>query len=234
MKTQVKIITLLIALVFATSCASTHPGQMGRILSGEDLGLKVSAYTPDDTEDKKSLHQLIEVTFENLGHQWARIHEAEIVIAPSEQAKIGVVVGNDLVDWAKAAEAKAKLEAQNKGALLGAIAAVGAITAVVGGTSHSKAGKIVGAAGAVAAGGAVAVAASDAISASKRTGESADWVPADHLYQPFSVPADLFVRRWILLTKPRGVLVTPLVLKITTAEGREAHYELPMKFDGEK
>lgn len=230
MKTQVQSITLLSVLALATSCASTHPGQVGRVLKGEDLGLKVSAYTPDDMDDEKSPYQLIEVTFENPGERWTRIHETEIVILPSEQAKIGVVVGKDLVDWAKAAEAKARLEAQNKGALLSAIAAVGAITAVAGGTSGSKAGKVIGAAGAVAMGGAVAVAASDAISSSVRSGESADWVPADHLYQPFSIPADLFVRRWLLITKPRGVLVNKLVLRVATAEGQETHYELPMKF----
>ena len=53
-------------------------------------------------------------------------------------------------------------------------------------------------------------------------------VPDSHIYQPFSVPAKMYLRRWVLLNKPAGCMLQKLALSIETVDGGKDIYEISL------
>ena len=211
----------LTAICFLFSCASTHPGHQGRSLNGESLPFLISAQTIDGSAEES--FQLIELTFENTSDRWMKISHSEVVIDNPAESKLSVVLGSDLKDWAQARELQAKKDEHNEQLVNAGIAAVSGIAFATGSKTNKTAD------GLTAAGLTLAtLSAIDGIKKSVRSSEQADKVPENHLYQPFSVPGKMFLRRWILLNKPANTSLQNLVVELETVEGTKGKYEISL------
>ncbi len=211
-----------LALGALCACATTHPGHYGQAVSKDSkVPLMISASNIDRNPDGG--FQLIEVTMENTSDTWLRIEKTEVVIGNPAQSKVSVVLGQDLKDWATAAEFKRKLETQNQQAIQAGIAGAGVITAGLG--------KARGDDGLVLAGGLITIgtfgwALDDAIKASIASAQQSEKIPENHLYRSANIPSKMFIRRWVLINKPSKKVVDNLVLLVKTIEGEQETYEI--------
>lgn len=217
-------ITLMIAM---SACASVHPGEMARRNDGSSpLPLDVSVNTID--VEKGSPFQLVQVTYENTSDDWVRISKAEALTGDSAKNHINVVVGKDLVAWAEAVAAKEDLERQNQEILQTTALVAGAATSVAGAASGNE---TLETAGLAVVMGTSVWAAADVFSARKRQANSPRLIPESHLYAETIVPPKMFIRRWILFSKPTNTLLPWVVFSVETAEGKKATYTLQMNQD---
>ena len=229
MKKMVWQITLALALLVAielslVGCATTHPGFKGKSLSkGERLPLVVSGKSIDSGAGQP--FQLVEVTFENTSDDWLRVSKTELVIANPAESKLSVVLGKDLSDWAEAKRFQLQKDEYNKELVQSGVMVAGATAVMVG--THNKSSAVAGL-GALAVLGSVGWAVSDAISSSYHHATETNKAPDQHLYQSFSVPGKLFLRRWILLNKPSDKIINKLVFELETVEGARESYELEL------
>ncbi len=215
----------MIALVnLFIGCATTHPGNEGKSTAKEPIiPLKISAQTIDDARGES--FQLIELTLENTSENWLRIARSQIVISNPAESKLSVVLGKDLRDWAQAMELRLKKDEHNRQLLQVGLVTAGAAAVVAGTHNNDSSVATVGMATLV---GTSAWAVTDVIRQSYRTAQQVDKIPENHLYQAFSVPGKMFLRRWILLNKPSNSLVTTLVIALETVEGEKEHYEIKL------
>jgi hypothetical protein len=190
-------------------------------LKNNNINLAVSAESVGDAADS---FELIYVTFENKGDRWIKIEDVEVPIEPKDIDKISVVVGKDLTDWASAVEEREKLRQHNKEVALASVAAVGAVAAIATSKSESNTGKAVNATGGALVAGALSYALVDTISNSRTIANSPKKVPENHIYQPFSVPGKLFIRKWLLINRPSGMKIDELVLSVKTIDGERERY----------
>lgn len=215
-------ITLATTLLFLFSCASIHPGNEGHsVLNGKKLPIKVSAQTIDDP--KGEAFQLMEITIENLSDDWLRISRAEVIISNPAESKLSVVLGKDLHSWAQAMEARLKKDEYNKQLLQAALLTGGSIAMS---SSKQNPGSTAAIAGAVSVLGTSVWAVSDVLSKSYDSATQGSKIPENHLYEPFSVPGKMFLRRWILFNKPSTDVIGKLVVEFETAEGEKDTYEI--------
>lgn len=214
------ILTLILSILCA--CATTHPGHFGKATSKDSkVPLVLSATNIDQNPDGG--FQLIEVTLENSSDSWLRIEKTEVVLGDPAQSKVSVVLGQDLKDWATAANFKQKLEEQNTKAIQASLAGAAVITAGVGETSGNDKLKL---AGGLITIGTLGWALNDAIKATIASAEHSEKIPENHLYRPANIPAKMFIRRWILINKPAKKVVNNLVLRVKTIEGEQETYEI--------
>lgn len=215
-----------IGILFLTAgCASVHPGSKANNFSGDQIQeMVVSA--EEVTDPMEEAFSMISITFENKGESWLRIDEAEVLIDSELADKVSLIKGRDLRDWAIAMEERARVEQHNRQMSQLGLAFLGATAAAVGGSKGHSSAYLVGA-GTVASSQVWMV--SDAISYSRLNANRPEAVPEKHLNQKFSVPAKMFMRRWVLLNKPIGQRITDLPLRIKTVDGREA--KLMVKLD---
>ncbi len=215
----------ILLMVLTTGCASIHPGERAKNIAGDQIGeMIVSA--EEVTNPMEEAFSMISITFENKSGSWLRIDEAEVVIDPALADKVSLIKGNDLRDWAIAMEERARVENHNRQMSQLGLAFVGAAAAVAGSRSSNASAYQAGA-GTVAA--SQIWMASDLISYSKSSANRPEATPAKHLENPFSVPAKMFMRRWVLLNKPIGQRITDLPIRIKTVDGRET--KLMVKLD---
>ena len=211
----------IFSLVILTACASTHPGKKGYSLKGTTIPIKISAQNID--YDPKGAFQLIEVTLENPSNDWVKIAHTEVVIANPAESKISVVLGKDLKYWAEAMNERYKIKQHNQEMLQTGLLAAGAVAAVAG-VKDGNSNLASAGAGLMTATYGWAVA--DVISTKIDLAEQSDKSPENHLYHPFSLPSQLFLRRWILINKPVGQHVNKLVIEFETVEGEKDLYEI--------
>jgi len=215
-----KIFTALAMLIFFQSCASTHEGNLANSIGGDNnQSVKVSAQTIE--RDKDSAFELVEVTFENNDSDWFRVSSAKILTGDPSVTKINVVVGEDLKSWAEAMDFKYRKESYNTAVAITAAQAATAAAMAAGTSTNNKNLQTAGAVGYIAS---IGWAASEVISAAKRQAISSRGTPESHLYEPFTVPPSLFIRRWVLLSKPVGLNLQKLVIEINTIDGKKAFY----------
>ncbi|WP_413575413.1 hypothetical protein ACLVWU_13885 [Bdellovibrio sp. HCB290] len=214
------IILAVLSSSFLISCASVHPGGVGHSLQPSDaLPVKISSDTIDF--NKRDSFQFMEVTIENTSEEWLRIDKIRAKLPDPSESKVSVVLGQDLADWAEAKRAQAQVDHLNNQIIQAALVAGG----IVASTSSNS---LVSAAGSAATLGGLGWAAVSEIRDDKRNAEAVVRVPSTHLYAPVSVPAKMFLRRWILFNKPAGAKITSLVIDVTTIDGKKGTYEVPM------
>jgi hypothetical protein len=215
------IITLAIILSsFLISCASVHPGARGHSYEEPNpININVSAENLDYS--KGDSFQLIEVTIENTSEEWVRIESIRPRLPNPAESKVSAVLGQDLVDWAEAKQAQAKVDKLNQDIIQASLMGAGVLAA----TSKNS---TVSALGSAAALGGIGWAAVTGITADQRHAQEVIKVPSTHLYAPVSVPAKMFLRRWLLLNKPPNAELTTLVIDVTTVDGKRGVYEIPL------
>jgi hypothetical protein len=218
-------ITISLGLIVSSGCSSVHPGQIAEASTkNRNIDMKVSAEA--DGEQENHGYLLVYITFENTSDRWIKISEANVKISPEDADKISVVKGKDMEDWASAMKTTDKLEKHNRNVIQTAILAVAGATALGTASRTGTAMAIANDVSVAAVAGTATYMGVNAIKDSKRGQETTSWVPENHLYQPFSLPAKLFARKWILLNKPASKKINSLKFDVTTAEGESETYEV--------
>lgn len=216
-------IILMFATLVALGCASTHPGKEAMPLNGQkDLQMKISVLPVE--QEVKSSFEMFEITIENLNDDWLRIDKTTLLTDPAA-SKVSVVVGDDLKSWAEATTNKKNMDNHNKDMAIVGTAAAGTLLMVAGGVSKSD---NVAAAGAVTYLAGVAWAATDTISSARDQSMGVRKVPSSHIYESFAVPGKMFLRKWILVNKPSGLIMNNLVLQFETVSGEKSIYEIKL------
>lgn len=214
------IILAVISSSLLVSCASIHPGFKGHSVEpGNPIDITVSAENLDYS--KRDSFQLIEVTIENNTTEWIRIESIRPRLPDPAESKVSAVLGQDLVDWAEAKQAQAKVDKLNQDIIQASLVGAGVLAS----TSKNSA---LSSLGTVATVGGLGWAAATGISGDKRQAEAVMKVPSTHLYAPVAVPAKMFQRRWLLLNKPPNAELTTLVIDVTTVDGKRGMYEIPL------
>lgn len=217
-----KHITLILITGFMISCATTHPGVVGRkTTANSDFDLKISAKVVQDYSDEA--HQFIDFTFENNKTNWERIESIEFEYGNEEDLVYNVIVGDDLTTWAKAFTARKSQLDHNKFLTFTGLMVAGAVLSGVSRDSGTQtAGDLTYAIGATGL-------ASHAVKESHRNINTSKRVPKEHLLNGrFSVPAKMFVRKWVLVNVPGDRWATMAFLTVTTVDGRTEKYEVPI------
>lgn len=208
---------MLLCLLIVTSCASVHPGNYAEELNNKRKDeFLVSAEKVSDYSDP-TLY-FISITIENKSDKWLRIKSAEFSCGEECNQKVDVVVGNDLIDWAKSKREQIAIDTYNAELFRGTLAVGGLILAA---TSNDEG---VAKAGAVVTAGAMASSAVSSMSRKSTQLESAKWVPAEHIYSPVNVPSSLFTRKWILVNHPKSFKIESFLLRLKTIDDEELTY----------
>lgn len=208
---------MLVTLMSLVSCASTHPGNMGEELHNQKKeDFIVSAEVVSEFSDPTL--SFINITMENKSDKWMRIKSADFSCGEECNKKVNIIVGEDLVVWAKSKKEQIAINNYNSDLLRGALAASGLILAAVAEDESLKTAGVVVAAG--AAGGSVV----SSLSRDKKKLENPNWVPEEHVYMPTSVPTSLFTRKWILVNHPKDFDMKAFLLRLKTVEDEELTY----------
>ena len=216
---------LLITLpLFFAACASTHPGKMGKIVGGRiDTAMKVSAERQSYYSDDH--YTFVVFTVENNSEDMLRIKAADIIFNPRDKTA-NVLIGNDLVSWATAEEEELKKTERNRKLAQGALMVAGLITGSVGSATNNTAVTVIGGSAALAGG---AWSLTDAINRGVRNAKNPSRVPDQHIYAPFSVPIEKFVRKWAVIQHSKNAGPETIRLRLTLANGSEGIYAIEIQ-----
>lgn len=212
--------TFLILTLFLASCATTHPGKFGAAVGSSDLPLKISAKTIDSK--KEQAFQLVEFTLENTSDDWLKINNSQVLIPNPAESHLSVVLGQDLVSWAEAMQFQQSQDQYNKDLIRTGLLGVGAVSVVVPGSKDTKT------AGAVLTLGSVGWAAYDVITSARQKVNGVEKNPTTHLYEPMSIPGKMYLRRWVLINKPSGTMLSTVSVQIENINGGKGVYEIPL------
>lgn len=213
---------LIFLVILATGCASKHPGsEATSAANASKIPLKVSAKTLENPKGKS--FQLLEITFENLSPEWVKISNADVIIADPSKSRLSVVMGKDLTDWAYAMDNELRLYRHNAEVAQGALVFGGSLLSGLGASNDSQ---ILALAGLGAIIGGYTWAVSDTIRFAISSAEHIDKTPSTHLYTNFSIPGQMFQRRWVLINKPNDEVLDKLVLAVETVDGVKDNYEI--------
>ena len=192
---------LLIAFALG-GCATVNSGAYG--VSVDEQGRPLPQSGPGEPRvsageltDLSSPHfGALEVTFENRGHEWIRIHGVELDFgSQSVNENMFVPAGPDLDSWREATSMRNAIREVNQETTLELIA-LGAV-ALTAFSGRGSPGAVVG--------GTAAIASLTALTARQVAGvvqesERVKLFPSSHLLGgPFGVPPGLFVKRWVVL-----------------------------------
>jgi hypothetical protein len=221
-----KLIILFIFANLVISCATTHPGQIANQLTSHNFPIKVSARTIENRaiDTFKESFQLIEVTFENTSEAWFKIHSNHILIDDPANSHLSVVLGNDLASWANAMKFQMKKDQYNEELALGTLSAAASVAILSSNNRNSSAFAL----GSIALAGTSIWAVSDALVASYDSATQVEKIPENHLYKACSIPARMFVRRWVLLNKKSNTRINNLAFELETIEGEKETYFVKM------
>lgn len=203
---------LLVSLLGA--CVSTHPGKFGEPENSEsESDLLVSAEVVDLYSDKA--HRFLSFTFESKGTEWIRIESVDFEYSDKPDVRYNVIVGKDLLTWADAFRRRKARKDHNRGVILGLIIGAGALLAA------SSDDESVEAAGTTVAVAGASAGLLQALAEDLQKKEAADAVPDTHLHSPFTVPAGMFVRKWILVNVPDRDPPSAIKIKVNRTDGTE-------------
>ena len=219
-------LALLLGYLVIVGCATTHPGYMAE-KSGDDQGLTlaVSGRIIPDMSDK--YHQFVDFTFENTGASWLRFSQIDFKYGTDQQdASSNIIVGKDLATWAEAMANRRAKEEHNAQVAAATVAVVGAAVAAAGATSNDNTATLIGLGVYTSA---AIIAVSSEIHNELLKLNSSKTVPASHLLSPFSVPADNFIRRWIVINAPKKEIPLKVEVVLTGADGLKQKYLVPIR-----
>jgi hypothetical protein len=196
-------------MIALSGCASYNPGNDASVMKSDakDI-LKLSSAIDRDfsTDDLVFLNFYLE----NKSAEWARIKNVS-VLAIENNLDAKIVIGQDLVFWAKAIEHKVAIDNQNRQAIMTSLALAGAGIAVEG-ASRNSSGSIN--TGVAMASGALTIEGTQSIFGTISDLERSKLVPEDHLFTPSAVPPHLVLKKWLLVqTKPKSP-VHKIVVKV--------------------
>ena len=205
---------LLLLSFILSSCASIHQGEVAKTTNKYVVG---SGRIMHDMSDE--YHTFVNFTFENMTNKWMRVKKVEFSCDEKCMKNTKILLGKDLITWSEAASSKKALEDYNRSMLLGGLAIAGAAVAA---SSNSSGGQT---AGLAAYGVGVGGLATQDINKSLNKIEVAKVVPESHLLAPFSIPAGLFIRKWIVLYSPKeSAYPRDVKIKLTFEDGKSFDY----------
>lgn len=218
--------TAIIALcaVFMSACASTHPGTKGTHVRGaRSVPLIVSA----EKQDAWSTDHYTFVTFtvENDSDDMLRVKNSEMDLGSGARRAGSVIVGQDLVEWAKAHEAEMERSQHNKKVAQNALLVGGLGVGILGAATHAPSLAILGL-GAAAGGAGWSIV--SGMRAGIRNAKNPKKVPREHVYAPFTVPAGMIVRKWAVIQHPRSREIKRVNLSLKLVQGVEETYAIAL------
>jgi hypothetical protein len=213
--------------LLTAGCASVHPGEHAEVLfNNPKLNLDISGYVVADYSDANNA--FIDFTFENKAGRWVRIDQVEFSYGEPDSVEYNVIVGRDLADWANAFAEKKKVVDQRKLATLEGLLLAGSALVLATGELRGNFASTAERVGQLALAGAAAY--TFKLAADGKDAERSKAVPETHIYTPFTVPAQMFVHRWILINVPDGQFVRYAYLTVHTVEGYVEKLRVPLKF----
>lgn len=214
----------IIGSMLMISCASTHPGEVGKPLTNQKpLPIIISAKEIDSS--KADAFELLEVTIENKSETWFRVKSSKVVIDNPVESGISVVMGSDLKEWGKSMMFRKNQEEHNTKIARGSVAAAGAVAMISGIKDDNSNLYNLGATALLASD---VWNSTDVINQSIRHAEGVESAPENHLYHPFSIPGKMFTRKWLLLNKPVNQVITKLVVEIESIDNDKETYEIKL------
>lgn len=217
-----KSISSLLLALFLSACASVHPGNHAKIMSGNP-DLEVSIEKNLDYSDPTN--QFYTVTIENKGTEWLRVDEVDLDFSNTENVEHRMVVGPDLKAWIDSTAVRMQVKEQNDHMLDQIVGISGAVVMVASAAKGDRSGLLLG--GATTAG----AAAHETFRQERQmlqAAESARMVPESHLYAPFTVPSGGFRRAWFVVHTPQKRVTAWGRLKLKTVEGKDSEAKLPL------
>ena len=187
-----KMALVVVTLFSLMGCASYQGGESSNVEKGENKrGYKVSASI--DNQISSSNYRLVNIYHGNKSNDWVRLKRIKVVnINDGDEKTAEIVSGRDLVNWAESAKYMKKVDDWNRDILLGSIALAGAVAGSSSSTDLSNAGL-----GLYMASSSALVA--NGIMDGLTDIERAKLYPNTHIYSPFSVPAQMYLKRWLLI-----------------------------------
>ena len=194
----IKALSTLFILISLSACVTTHPGVMSNS-SDKSSSLLVSVDEDSSISDK--YYAFLEYTFENTSTDWIKVKVARLGF---ENSTTEILVNDRLSSWLEGVELKLKKNQHNTAVILGSVAAVGGIAAATSSNGNIQVaglGAMVGVTGA-----AVAIdvgnARRRAQSGEKGLNQTVN-VPKTHVFVPFEVAPGSYVKRWVVVRKPK-------------------------------
>ena len=218
----------VLACWFVAGCATIHNAEpaypideQGHVSESQVTrsGLRVSG------EELASLSSpnfgVLELTFENSAADWRRIRRVSLDFAGQGNNQfVRIPWGDDIRAWYDATLQRNQIDEKNRGVALGVVAIAGMIVAT---SSSSQPAKVLGG---------LAVVSSVAAMQAERTSDATNSVehvaifPDSHLLAgPFSVPPNLFTKKWVLLNTQGGNNVPCIDQLVLTYEFEDLPFE---------
>jgi len=201
-----KFIAVMCLLLTSVGCVSTHPGTKAKS-NLENDSLIVSSHNNTTLTDK--YYMFLEFTFENKSSEWKDISVKRLGFDKTKTTEI--LVNDRLKAWIEGAELKLKKNDFNTSVVLGSIAAVGGVTGALSNNGNLQIAGLATFAGASA----VATARQfgrDRLEAQSGVRRQADgqtvYVPSTYILTPFKVAPGSYVKRWVVVRKPKKVLIS--------------------------
>lgn len=207
------------------SCASVHRGKVGTIVGSESGApstsspIVISASREATFSDKH--YSFFTFTIENKSDRILRVKTSDLHFDKDVESESNVLVGNDLVAWAQGWEERDKKEQHNAKVARTALLIGGIFANSIGRSTDNSALQVIG--GAAAVGGA-GWSLSSSINQSMANLHNPKKVPEEHIYSSFSVPAEMFVRKWAVIEKGVGTNIKKIYLTVTFENNEERQY----------
>jgi hypothetical protein len=223
-----KILSILILSSLFFSCASYQEGNDAFIVKGEHPSdTPITGYI--DKPYSTTYYTLLQFTFGNNSPDWKRIKSVNLDFDNNVlNKKIKVTLGDDLGYWADSIKHKLAVDNFNTQVVLGSIAAAGAATAISGANSGNSSTVNTGS---LAYATSMAVAGVNDFSSSKKSLSRAKLLPVGHLYKPFSIPAGLVTKRWLLLEVVNEEMPKIVYLDVVYNNDEKVRYKIQVRFD---
>lgn len=216
-----KSLYLYLCLLLFTSCASYQPGERAKLKTGEKInGLTITSHISKDLSN--DYFKYINFTFGNEGPDWIRVKQMKL-LPPSNKDKdnLSIVIGQDLATWSESLLYMRSIDRWNRQVLLGSIGAIGTTIAAVGMTERNF---NVTVAGADLAYGTYTIALINNAIDTKKLKEKTTMFPKKHIYRPFSIPSEMYSKKWILIKSDSKVFPKVLNFEIEFLDGKKSIY----------
>ena len=189
---------ILSTVLFLSACATTHSENVS-VSSLRDNDVKISIVNRHSLSDDYYL--FLEYTFENRSADWVDIKVSSLGYS---KGSTEILANDKLSSWIEGAELKLKKRNHNTAVLLASIAAVGGIAGGLSSDGNIQVAGLAAAGGAAAVAGGIdlANATQQASSGIKGLNQTVE-VPKTHILTPFKVAPGSYVKRWVVIKKPK-------------------------------
>lgn len=219
-----KALSIVIAMnFFLFSCASHHSGEVA-VAPEPVKDLVVSAEKISEMSDAK--HTMIVFTFENKDGDWTRFKSTSFSCGEDCDNETNIILGSDLRAWTQSQFIKRNVTQYNDTLLYAGMVVVGFGAAIVGASSNNEGLMNTGLAAATAGSTMDTYNQFSKAHLATKTGNLNEY--ADHIYNPFAVPAAGYARKWILINTPKNRKVNKINLTLETIDGEQKQYAVKL------